>query len=476
MTTIGNEATTETLSARLTQFLETVDRTLGRGQECYFDLAFPAGSGHLLGSETGRTIWETQSATMLKGVLLDFPALNAWFGKDGLFHELQFRIASVANKWSLSGKDPQAFVQAEIERITASLFEETTISEGLALADGVTVDAPIQLPFGLAVLPIDLEQIESYGLPLSKRELVRLPNRGIVALRATVSCNRSQWGGLAAVSALGFARVSLHRLQDQIWLTTGVSPRISHEVLWHPSDYPPGCVEHFPSLPRAGYGSEASQPRLRAGDLTSVLIRNHLYFGVDESPIDEETWLALWMAQAFAHSLFPSPDPLARILLAYATIDGLLRDRNEDDGVIAPRVALLVGEDEKEGRSIRKFMEKCRDIRGTAAHGQRPPLKDVGRAIGRLVTDEEIQAQWATLRETLYARFESKLLGLLRRTLCAYLWTTTDFPEETPQAGASGLTRSELLAYLTDAKKGNVDPLLRLKATFPSFFAHASSD
>lgn len=465
------------IASALTGFLHGVDKLAGGVRPGYANVAFPAGSALIVGSPIGREIWESPEAHLLTSTLLAADPLSAWFKPPPSpeFVELQLQIASIVDVWARSGESPEDFVTRRIVAIMKSLTDPTPVCHGVMIAQGVTIGDAVVLPEGLRIVPAAAEEMRNLPThyPVRDREIYRLPDRPTVFATCSLRSDRNVWTSIAATTAFAWCRMRLHSLREAIWLATGTVPVFCEEFYWHESEYPPGLFEHFSAPPERRFSKIRHYNEIKASTITDVYLRRWAFFGIEEHPFEDATWLALWMVDSYVHAVLSEPDPLFCTLMAYAAFDGLMRNVKENDSIIGPRIAALIGRDDADSRFIRQFLHKVRDVRGVAAHGRRPLLKDVASTYGRTLTDEDIEANPITIREEIYEELKDTILGTLRRTILAYLWLAVkdaawDDKTQSPTIEA-GLTRAEILQLADSACRNDAEAVGELARLVPEF-------
>jgi hypothetical protein len=468
--------TMDDIAEALAQFLQKADQ-LGNGNPPGFaDVAFPAGSGTSIGSPIGRELWASDEGQQLIGALLQHPVLTSWAKAPPApeFTELRRAVATVTDAWSHSNDSPKDFVNSHFAGMMNWLTDPNPVCHGLLIIQGVTTSKPITLLEGLQLLPAEAEHLHSLPdqLPISRKEIFRLPDRPTLLAVCTVQSDRSAWGAFATVTAMGFCRVRLRGLREIIWLATGSHPVLCDEFHWEQSPFSSSSLDHFPAVPEVRYRQVRGFGEILEEDVVDVHLRKWAFFGSPAQPFEESTWLALWMCESYIHAILDQADPLFATLMGYAALDGLLRNPGDDYGVLGPRVAALIGQSDSDRRVIRRFLKELREIRGAAAHGRRPLLVNVARAYGRVLTESDIQANPLGIRGDVYTELEDRLLSILRRSMLAYLWLAVptakwDLKSEPPSI-QTGLTRQEMLDLADAARRNDGEALARMITLVPS--------
>jgi hypothetical protein len=455
------------LAPRLGAFLDSVRRLIPNLGSAPWHLGFPAGRGTVIGSELGQQVWEEPEAVELMEYLLADETLRAWFSPPPGFApvELQFILASVVDRYAASHRPAGEFAAASAAEILEAMHHPNPACVGFALAHGVAVERYVELPYGLAVAPATQEQLRS--LPartgISQIDAMRLPGQPAMFLICSTAASRADFGAFAAMTALGFARIGLEHLRTAIWLATAVMPGRSDTFLWHNSPYPAAPFERIPALPEQRF-VRGSTPHGQVTTIDGSLLwqavaRLGIIWNEAEGVIDSETMLSLWVAQTYVSPALEWADAFMTLLMSYATIDGLLLRKNDDDSRLGHRVAWLIGASDHDRRQIRKFITGLRELRGDIAHGERPDLLRLSTVLGRQVSEDELSDRFPILRTELQSLLRQRCLGLLRRVLVAYLWLVVDAvvdPENPLRPGLqAGVTRGAILDLLESASKND---------------------
>jgi hypothetical protein len=279
---------------------------------------------------------------------------------------------------------------------------------------------------------------------------------------------------LAGATAFAFAAIALERLRTAIWFATGVVPGKGDTFLWHVSPYPTGPFERIPARPeeRLVRGAGRGEPcTVDASLLWQVIARLGVIWDAPEGIIDDETMRSLWVANTYLSPSLAWADALMTLLMSYATMDGLLLAKDDDDMRLGPRVAWLLGTNDEDRRTIRRFVSDLRELRGDIAHGRRPDLLGVSSALGQPITEDELSARFLLVRDELQSLLRQRCLGLLRRVLLAFLWLTvevrTDPLEPMRPILQAGLTRNEILNLLESAEKNDAAAQALLLSRIP---------
>jgi len=406
-------------------------------------------SSPLVGSDLGSKIWQSEESRTLVSVLLSHKTLGRWFAPppDSRLNELRSQIGSLVQAWGEKGGTPEEVARELGERFLQAVRDPAPAGSWARVLYGVQTDQRLDLPCGSAVAPITAEQIQGLVESTGGREvdILRVPKEPAVIAYASATCRRDQMGAFAGTTAFGMAYVMIEQLRLHIWLATGVLPRIGDGFTIPASAFPvvpaarePASLQEMHAH-RMDWGPATIDPTtLRDVDERMATLHGHY----EDFP--EELLGPLRVANAFLRPAVDTPDPVMTLLLAYAAIDGLLLERTEDDSQLGPRWAALIQRDEKEGRRIRKAVERWRDIRGFVAHGDRPPVGLVASFLDGSVSDEELQVPWPGLGRA----SRSRAGRAFRRAFLAFLWCSVAVRDGVARPD---LQRDEVLTLLRRA-------------------------
>jgi hypothetical protein len=465
---------------RLSDFLAIVRQSVPNVQAAPWHLGFPAGGPTLVGSDVGREIWATPEGQRLVDYLLTDPALREWFAPppDSVLVELRFFVASVVEKWASSGAPADDFAATRASEILDAIRSPQVVCRGASLVYGVALDQGlIQLPYGLSITPATADTWATVlpRLGVSITDLIRAPNRPALLLTSSVAASRTEMPGFAASWADGDCRIWLERLRTAIWLASGVLPARGDMYLFQESPYPALPFDRISPPPEQRFPQDLSlggEARLDGAFLSDVLVRMGAVWGTTEAHVGGEAVEALWVADGtYLPQALEFPDSSSTVLMAYAAIDGLLRDKTDDDSRLAPRVGCLIGGSNDDRRAVRRFVDRLRNIRGEVAHGKRPHLADVAGAIGRDVADAALAERGIFADQELNRLLRRRCLDVLRRVLVSFLWLTVEgepWPGDTHRPRAwLGLTREQVLKTLDRAHNGDSEALTALEGKIP---------
>lgn len=191
----GSVVDAQEFGRRLSAFLRLVERVVPDAQAAAHHLGYPAGSGPLVGSEVGKRLWLLPEARDLVSHLFEDPTLADWFKPppDIKFLDLRSFLASVVEKWSLSGEAVDEFAAGHAEEILGVLFNPTIVGTTILISYGLDVREEIKLPYGLGVAPATPEAL--HGLMGDvPADMLRMPRDPTSLLIACVSGTRAEVG------------------------------------------------------------------------------------------------------------------------------------------------------------------------------------------------------------------------------------------------------------------------------------------
>jgi hypothetical protein len=414
---------------RLAEFLVVVQQRIPNVNTAPWHLGFPAGGATLVGSDIGRDIWATPEGQALVEYLLTDPALREWFAPpDSVVVELRLSLASVVEQWANSATAADEFGATRTSEILDAIRAPQVACSGVSLVYGVALDqGGVELPYGLSISPGTADTLRGVlpRLGGSFKDLIRAPNRPALLLVSRSAASRSEMRGFAASWADGSCRISLERLRTAIWLASGVLPARGDMYLYHESPYPAIPFERISPTPEQRFPQDLSvggDAPLDAAFLSDVLVRMGGVWGTTEPHLEGEAIEALWVADAtYLHQALEVADASSTVLMAYAAMDGLLRNKTDDDSRLAPRVGCLIGASNDDRRAVRRFVDRLRNIRGEVAHGKRAQLDDVAGAIGRDVAAAALAERGIFADQELNRLLRRRCLDVLRRVLVAFL-------------------------------------------------------
>jgi hypothetical protein len=245
--------------------------------------------------------------------------------------------------------------------------------------------------------------------------------------------------------------------------------------LFHESPYPAIPFESISPPPEQRFPQDLSvggEARLDGAFLSDMLVRMGAVWGTAEPHLEGEAIGAFWVADGtYLPQALEFPDSSSTVLMAYAAMDGLLRDKADDDSRLARRVGWLIGDSNEDRRAVRRFVDRLRSIRGEVAHGKRPHLADVAGAIGRDVAAAALAQRGIFADQELNRLLRRRCLDVLRRVLVSFLWLAVE-GEPWPGGGHTptarlGLSRGQVLKTLDSAHRGDTDALTALEGKIP---------
>ncbi|HEX9641556.1 MAG TPA: hypothetical protein VGB13_09605, partial [Candidatus Krumholzibacteria bacterium] len=179
--------------------------------------------------------------------------------------------------------------------------------------------------------------------------------------------------------------------------------------------------------------------------------------------VTEEHMMPLWVANTYVHVGVDSADSLMTVLLSYAATEGLLLRKEDQDSRLGPRLSLLIATDGVEQRRLRKLVARWTELRGYAAHGQRPPVGAVAKFL-----EEDPSALPAgaffgldTVRQAAAIRASN----VLRRVFLAFLFSMFSLDEY--GRPVPHLSRNEVLELLEKAAQGDSHAAAHIVAEVP---------
>ena len=476
----SRNADPQEFAGRLGDFLAVVQQLVPNLQAAPWHLGFPAGGPILLGSGLGREVWATREARRLVEFLLTDSALGGWFGPPGEspLVELRFWLASVVERWANSAVSADEFAAERASEIFDAIRAPQVVCTGVSLVYGVTLDqGGPELPYGLGVSRATNETLATVlaRLGASFKDLIRAPDRPALLLLSRVAASREEMRGFAASWADGSCRISLERLRTAIWLASGALPARGDTYLFQESPYPAIPFESISPPPEQRFPQDLSvggEARLDGAFLSDMLVRMGAVWGTAEPHLEGEAIGAFWVADGtYLPQALEFPDSSSTVLMAYAAMDGLLRDKADDDSRLAPRVGCLIGGSNEDRRAVRRFVDRLRSIRGEVAHGKRPHLADVAGAIGRDVAAAALAQRGIFADQELNRLLRRRCLDVLRRVLVSFLWLAVE-GEPWPGGGHTptarlGLSRGQVLKTLDSAHRGDTDASTALEGKIP---------
>lgn len=464
----------------LADFLRVVRQSIPNLETAPWHLGFPAGGPVLVGSDLGQEVWAAPEGRRLVEYLLTDAALRQWFaGPASSLAELRFWLASVVEQFANSGAPADEFVAERASEIFDSIREPQVVCTGACLVYGLAFDRDfVELPYGLAVRPATRDTLGTIlpRLGASFVDFIRAPNLPSLLLLSRMTTSRAEWDGFAASTAAATCRIELDRLRTAIWLASGVLPAWGDMWLFQESPYPAVPLERiWPTpeqrLPReSGLGASVL---LDDRFLSEILVRMGAIWGATEPYVAGEAIDALWIAQGtYLRLALEVADPRAAVLMAYAAMDGLLLNEKEDDSLLIPRVACLIGRSNADRRAVRRLVDRLQKIRGAVAHGKKARLADAAAAVGRQVSLEELAEGGIFADRELNTVLRGRCLDVLRRALVSFLWLTVEgepWPNESDRPRAElGLSRENVLETLDRAHRGEKEASVLLEAKIPA--------
>lgn len=438
----------------LSAFLRSVERIVPNAQAAAHHLGYPAGSGTLVGSEIGRGLWLSPEARDLVSYLFKDPTLADWFRPppDIKFWDLRFFLASVVERSGLSGEAVDEFGAGHAEEILEALFNPAIVGTTILISYGLGVREQIDLPYGLGVAPAIPEALQRLMRDVPA-DLLRMPREPTSLLMACTSGTRTEMGPLAGLHAMT-SYPMVEQLRHAVWLATGVRLGKGHTLSFQNSRYPFFPLMRTPPRPEEQMVVRCDPAEAQSIDpqvLWGVVARVVSASGMGERVADDETAESLWTVLLYVHPALNSLDARMTTLLSYAAMEGLVLRSQDDDSRLGPRISWLLGRTDLERRRVRQLVQRLTPIRGAFAHGDVLDLDDVSVLVGRDLR----QADPWRVRSEIQEELRTISLGLLRRTLMAFLWLAleTNGPVEGSLAPVLrlALTRGEIIDALERA-------------------------
>lgn len=456
---------------RLSAFLRLVEQVVPDAHAAAHHLGFPAGSGTLVGSEVGRRLWLSSEARDLVSYLFEDPILADWLRPppDIKFWDLLFFLASVVDRSGFSGETIDEFAVGHAEEILEALFNPTIVGTTILISYGLDVREQIELPYGLGVAPATPEALQRLMEDVPT-DLLRMPRKPTSLLMASVSADRSELGPLAGSWGAVVSYPMVEELRHAVWLATGVRLGKGHTLSYQNSQYPFFPLMRIPPRPEEQMVVRCDPAETRSMDpqvLWEITARTVSVSGVGERVADDETAESLWTVLLYVHPALGSADARMTTLLSYAAMEGLLLRSEDDDSRLGPRMSWLLGRTDPERRKVRRLVQRLIPIRGAFAHGDVLDLD----AVSELVDRDLRQADPWRVRNEIQDELRTISLGLLRRTLMAFLWLaleTTGPPEGSSAPVLQAvLTRGEIIDTLEGAAGGDVGARALLDERIP---------
>ena len=252
-----------------------------------------------------------------------------------------------------------------------------------------------------------------------------------------------------------------------IWLATGVLPRLGDEFVTEPSEFPVFPPERYPASYREShaFALDKEDALIDPALLLEIHKRTNVLRGEPES-FPEEAVAPLWVANTFMDPAIDSADSLMTVLLAYAGCEGLLLQKEEDDSRFGPRLALLIGCDTGEQRRLRKVAARWMELRGFAAHGRRPPFEVRASFLEQQVSREDLSGSLLGV-EKIRGHARSRASTLFRRVFLAMLFCCIALDDDdSPRAQ---FTRDQVIAILERAASGDDAARWEIASMVPQF-------
>ncbi len=425
----------------------------------------------LVGSTFGRDAWEEPAAKNLIATLLEDEDLGRWFTPppDSALNELRSQVASLVAAWESRNATPQQIVADFADPFLQAVRNIKPVCSAVRILYGIEVAERVEFASGLAIEPASPDTLTQVltRFGASAREALRIPRRPAVLVWTTGQVSREDFASFAATTANGWADVLAENARLEIWLTTGQLPTLGDKYTFEQSDFPVTPSERFPASQRETHARPLDRD---PGSLdTSMLYQIHLRMSALQAPPEnfpEEVILPLWVANTFIHPAVDATDPLMSLLLAYAAAEGLILREKEDKSLFWRRLAPFIEEDIGEIRRLRRITQRWVELRGYAAHGQRPPLKVLAAFLEQQISQDD----WASSRAgdpIVWQEVQKRAERLLRRVFLAMLFFCVALDgDDSPRAQ---FTRDEVIAILERAASGDQGARREIIETVPQF-------
>ncbi len=463
--------------AALLEFLQLIE-SLGQPKWLLAEhLRTPAAEhAPLAGSTLGRSVWEHDSGKRLIGSLLRDDDLHAWFDPaiggptpETRLDELRAHIASLISEWG-----QREMAAEEVAGEWAELFLDAVKNPQpscayLRVLFGVGADRRVDLPGGVGIEPATPENfrklVAGYGGP--ERDILRMPSRPALLVLTNAQVGREEFGSFAATTAFAGADILAENARWDIWLTTGVLPRLGDSYVVGNPSFPVMSPERFPASWRETHARALSteSPLLDAELLVSIHHRMEaLRNQQDHFPLELTT--PLWVANSFIHSAIDVSDDLVTLVLAHAAVDGLLLHMRDPKSRFVPRLARLVQRDVEDGRSLRRVAKKWTELRDHGAHGEYPESAIVDSFLERTPSEED----WILFRTgdpKIWNAAGRRAANILRRVFLGMLYCCIAVDDE--DSLQPGLSRDEVVEVLERADSGDTLAKEEIAARVPQF-------
>lgn len=434
----------------------------------------------LSSSKLGADMWREPTAKALVDELLKDKDLSEWFApKSGptpglRLNELHSHIASLVAAWHEAPGAPEEIVRSWSDALLQDLKNPDPACNRIRILYGVSLAGRVELSSGTVIEPASVEGLRRFlqGTGGTERDVLRLPKRPAIFVSTGTKAKRNEYGAFAATTANAWSDVLAENARWDIWLATGVLPRLGDAYVSE--------LSRFPTAPNERWPASQRETHSQAADNESALLEPERILKIaklmeairgGEPSVPQESIAPLWVTNTFIHPAIDTPDALMTLLLAYAGCEGFLLREDDDRTRFGPRLAALVGEDVQERRRIQKIAVRWAEIRGSAAHGQRPSVEAVGAYLERPVSDEEASGLWFHTAE-LTQSARSRAGQLLRRMFLAALFCCVNV--EADGGLRIGLSREDLIRLLEDANEGSVSAQKSIDDRVPDFVKEAS--
>lgn len=335
--------------------------------------------------------------------------------------ELQARVASLVERWhSVPAADASRTSEEWAHQLLADMLIDEPSVQRFALLFGVEVHEYVELGGGFGLRPSDPDTLRAIILDagLKEGDWLRLPRSSASIAIHHCATSRSFFPSFAATSSWGFSVIQVERLRYGLWLATGIFPRLGDQFSYEPCAFPVTPVDHVRGRPQDLFSGDSEEAVVDIEILRNVFGRVR-YLWEDAEGQESENLRRLLQ---HAELIQANPDPVVVSTVAYAAIDGYLRDHGEKDKVTVTRLSSLVASDGSEARLLRRVGQAWYEVRSHLAHGVAAPAKHLALFLGRDVVD--------AADPRLPPLVAKRSRAILRRFILAILWVTLESQNE----------------------------------------------
>ncbi len=465
------EANRRKFEGCLEKFLLLIDSQETDKAEIVAHLRFPSASGTLAGSALGRKLWDSQEGVALVSSLLDDPILRKWFAPppESRLNEIHFRVGSLVDRWFKEGSD-RAVIRRLANQLLDTLLEPVVTATGKKVFFGITLDSTISLPYNYQIEPATQEELGAL-LSMSggrKVDALRIPSEPAIVVTTRVAVPREQWRAVAGTTAIAFPAAMLESMRFVLWLSTGVFCGNGDYYVTEESAFPIADLERQAASVQEVFsrGLDDRVGKLDESVIRDIMVRHeggvHGAAGVE---LSEEALRPLWTALTFLDAALRSADTHFVLFFCYSALEGMLLLEKDNESRLGPRVARLIGGNDDERREVRRMIGVWREMRGSAAHGNRPYIEHMNRfvSIGSTTRNElDVESEVDVRRIEEAAR--RRALEISRRSYLAMLYLLVRVEADAPLAG---MTRNAALKVLELALRNETSAAQELETMIP---------